>query len=101
MLVRQPAGHALSQTAALADGATDAFSAVAHWLRLRPGVEVFVIGAFAPPVGTVSFDAPARFRAGPAAPSGSVGARFGSANPPRAGVPRNHHFPMPRPSAFF
>ncbi len=46
MLVRQPAGHALSQTAALADGATDAFSAVAHWLRLRPGAEVFVIGGF-------------------------------------------------------
>ncbi|SDO13744.1 zinc-binding dehydrogenase [Afipia sp. GAS231] len=46
MLVRQPAGHALSQTAALADGATDAFSAVAHWLRQRPGVEVLVIGGF-------------------------------------------------------
>ncbi len=46
MLVRQPAGHALSQTAALADGATDAFSAVAHWLRLRPGAEVLVIGGF-------------------------------------------------------
>jgi len=29
MLVRQPEGHALSQTAGLADGATDAFSAVA------------------------------------------------------------------------
>ena len=46
MLVRQPAGHALSQTAGLADGATDAFSAVAHWLRLRPGAEVLVIGGF-------------------------------------------------------
>lgn len=46
MLVRQPAGHALSQTAGLADGATDAFSAVAHWLRQRPGAEVLVIGGF-------------------------------------------------------
>jgi alcohol dehydrogenase len=46
MLVRQPAGHALSQTAGLADGATDAFSAIAHWLRLRPGAEVLVIGGF-------------------------------------------------------
>jgi alcohol dehydrogenase len=44
MLVRQPAGHALSQTAGLADGATDAFSAVAFWLRQRPGAEVLVIG---------------------------------------------------------
>ncbi len=32
MLVRQPKGHALSQTAGLADGATDGFSAVANWL---------------------------------------------------------------------
>jgi len=46
MLVRQPAGHALSQTAALADGATDAFSAVAYWLRQRPGAEVLVVGGF-------------------------------------------------------
>ena len=44
MLVRQPAGHALSQTAGLADGATDAFSAVAFWLRQWPGAEVLVIG---------------------------------------------------------
>src|SRR6266576_4431912 len=44
MLVRQPAGHALSQTAGLADGATDAFSAVAQWLRQWPGAEVLVIG---------------------------------------------------------
>lgn len=44
MLVRHPAGHALSQTAGLADGATDAFSALAHWLRQRPGAEVLVIG---------------------------------------------------------
>ena len=46
MLVRQPDGHALSQTAGLADGATDAFSAVAYWLRQRPGAEVLVIGGF-------------------------------------------------------
>jgi alcohol dehydrogenase len=46
MLVRQPEGHALSQTAGLADGATDAFSALAHWLRQRPGAEVLVIGGF-------------------------------------------------------
>jgi len=44
MLIRQPEGHALSQTAALADGATDAFSAVAYWMRQRPGAEVLVIG---------------------------------------------------------
>jgi alcohol dehydrogenase len=44
MLVRQPEGHALSQTAGLADGATDAFSVVAYWLRQRPGAEVLVIG---------------------------------------------------------
>jgi threonine dehydrogenase-like Zn-dependent dehydrogenase len=44
MLVRQPEGRALSQTAGLADGATDAFSAVAYWLRQRPGAEVLVIG---------------------------------------------------------
>ena len=44
MLVRQPEGHALSQTAGLADGATDGFSAVAYWLRQWPGAEVLVIG---------------------------------------------------------
>jgi threonine dehydrogenase-like Zn-dependent dehydrogenase len=46
MLIRQPEGHALSQTAGLADGATDAYSAVAYWLRQRPGAEVLVIGGF-------------------------------------------------------
>jgi alcohol dehydrogenase len=46
MLVRHPEGHALSQTAGLADGATDVFSALAHWLRQRPGAEVLVIGGF-------------------------------------------------------
>jgi threonine dehydrogenase-like Zn-dependent dehydrogenase len=44
MLVRQPKGHALSQTAGLADGATDAFSAVAYWLRQWP-VAQHVCGA--------------------------------------------------------
>jgi threonine dehydrogenase-like Zn-dependent dehydrogenase len=44
MLIRQPEGHALSQTAGLADGATDAFSAVTTWLWQRPGAEVLVIG---------------------------------------------------------
>ena len=47
MLVRHPHGHALSQTAGLADGATDAFSAVAGWLAQRPGSDVLVIGGFA------------------------------------------------------
>lgn len=47
MLVRQPQGHALSQTAGLADGATDAYSAVTHWLKQRPGEGVLVIGGFA------------------------------------------------------
>ena len=47
MLVRQPNGHALSQTAGLADGATDGFSAVARWLAQRPGADVLVIGGFA------------------------------------------------------
>src|SRR5206468_13035046 len=44
VLVRQAEGHALSQTAGLADGATYAFSAVAYWLRQWPGAEVLVIG---------------------------------------------------------
>jgi threonine dehydrogenase-like Zn-dependent dehydrogenase len=47
MLVHQPQGHALSQTAGLADGATDGFSAVARWLAQRPGADVLVIGGFA------------------------------------------------------
>jgi threonine dehydrogenase-like Zn-dependent dehydrogenase len=46
MLVRQPKGHTLSQTAGLADGATDGFSAVANWLKQRPGEEVLIIGGF-------------------------------------------------------
>ncbi len=43
MLVRHPQGHPLSQTAGPADGATDAFSAVTHWFRQRPGKEMLVI----------------------------------------------------------
>jgi alcohol dehydrogenase len=57
MLVKQPAGHALSQTAALADGATDSFSAVANWLRQRPGVEVLVIGGWAQSLGMFAVQA--------------------------------------------
>jgi len=51
MLVRQPPGHPLSQTAALADGATDGFVAVAQWLRARPDGEVLVIGGAGQSVG--------------------------------------------------
>ncbi len=51
MLVKQPAGHPLSQTAALADGATDGFAAVAGWLRARPDAEVLVIGGAGQSVG--------------------------------------------------
>ncbi|WP_426438078.1 alcohol dehydrogenase catalytic domain-containing protein [Bradyrhizobium genosp. P] len=47
MLVRQPEGHALSQTAGLADGATDGFNAVARWLRRWTGADVLIIGDFA------------------------------------------------------
>lgn len=47
MLVKHPHGHALSQTAGLADGATDAFSAVEHWLQQRPGGGVLIVGGFA------------------------------------------------------
>jgi len=51
MLVRHPEGHALSQTAALADGATDAFAAVAPRLKARPGADVLVIGGGGQSVG--------------------------------------------------
>jgi threonine dehydrogenase-like Zn-dependent dehydrogenase len=54
MLVRHPAGHALSQTAALADGATDAFAAVSPWLRARPGAEVLIIGGGGQSLGIFS-----------------------------------------------
>ena len=57
MLVRQPAGHALSQTAGLADGATDAFSAVAYWLRQGPGAEVLVIGGGGQSIGMFAIQA--------------------------------------------
>jgi alcohol dehydrogenase len=51
MLIKQPAGLPLSQTASLADSATDAFSAVASTLRERPGAEVLVIGGRAQSLG--------------------------------------------------
>ncbi|MGH6711724.1 MAG: zinc-dependent alcohol dehydrogenase [Bradyrhizobium sp.] len=57
MLVRQPAGHALSQTAGLADGATDGFSAVARWLQQRPGADVLVIGGFGQSLGMFAVQA--------------------------------------------
>jgi alcohol dehydrogenase len=44
MLVRHPDGHALSQTASLADAATDAYSAVKPWLRREPAAAVLVVG---------------------------------------------------------
>ncbi|WGS19890.1 MULTISPECIES: alcohol dehydrogenase catalytic domain-containing protein [unclassified Bradyrhizobium] len=44
MLIKQPPGHDLSQTASLADSATDAFSVVAPVLQERPGAEVLVVG---------------------------------------------------------
>jgi threonine dehydrogenase-like Zn-dependent dehydrogenase len=57
MLVRHPEGHALSQTAALADGATDAFSAVALLLRQWPGADVLVIGGGGQSVGLFAVQA--------------------------------------------
>jgi threonine dehydrogenase-like Zn-dependent dehydrogenase len=57
MLVRQPEGHALSQTAALADGGTDAFSAVALLLSRWPGAEVLVIGGGGQSVGLFAVQA--------------------------------------------
>lgn len=57
MLVRQPKGHALSQTAGLAYGATDGFSGVAYWLTQRPGAEVLVIGGFAQSLAMFSVQA--------------------------------------------
>ena len=50
-------GHALSQTAGLADGATDAFSAVAYWLRQWPGAEVLVIGGGGQSIGMFAVQA--------------------------------------------
>ena len=44
MLVRHPNGHPLSQTASLADAATDAYSAIQPWLQREPGGSVLVIG---------------------------------------------------------
>lgn len=57
MLVRQPEGHALSQTAGLADGATDAFSAVAYGLRQWPAAEVLVIGGGGQSIGLFAVQA--------------------------------------------
>jgi threonine dehydrogenase-like Zn-dependent dehydrogenase len=57
MLVRQPEGHPLSQTAGLADGTTDAFGAVAHWLGQRPGAEVLVIGGAGQSLGMFAVQA--------------------------------------------
>lgn len=54
MLVGQPPGHALSQTAALADGATDGFVAVAAWMQERPGCDVLVIGGAGQSVGLLA-----------------------------------------------
>lgn len=51
MLVRQPPGHALSQTASLADAATDAYSAVMPWLQREPGAPILVIGGFGQSLG--------------------------------------------------
>lgn len=57
MLVRQAEGHALSQTSGLADGATDAFSAVAYWLRQWPEAEVLVIGSGGQSIGMFAVQA--------------------------------------------
>jgi threonine dehydrogenase-like Zn-dependent dehydrogenase len=57
MLIRQPEGHALSQTAGLADGATDAFSAVAYWLRQWPEAKVLVIGGGGQSIGMFAVQA--------------------------------------------
>jgi alcohol dehydrogenase len=54
MLVRHPRGHALSQTASLADAATDAFAAVRPWLQREPGAAVLVIGGRAQSVGLLA-----------------------------------------------
>jgi threonine dehydrogenase-like Zn-dependent dehydrogenase len=53
MLVKQPKGLPLSQTASLADSATDAFAAVAPTLRERPGAEVLVVGGRAQSLGVL------------------------------------------------
>lgn len=54
MPVRHPVGHALSQTAALADGATDAFVAATPWLQARPGAEVLIMGGGGQSLGLFS-----------------------------------------------
>jgi threonine dehydrogenase-like Zn-dependent dehydrogenase len=57
MLVRQPTGHALSQTASLADAATAGFSAVKPWLERDPGAAVLVIGGWAQSLGLLAAEA--------------------------------------------
>jgi threonine dehydrogenase-like Zn-dependent dehydrogenase len=57
MLVKHPAGHALSQTAALADQATDCFAVVARWLKDRPGANVLIIGGLGQSVGMYMIEA--------------------------------------------
>jgi threonine dehydrogenase-like Zn-dependent dehydrogenase len=51
MLVTHPRGHALSQTAALADQATDGFRLVARRLEERQGADVLVIGGQGQAIG--------------------------------------------------
>jgi threonine dehydrogenase-like Zn-dependent dehydrogenase len=51
MLVKHPPEHAPSQTAALADQATDGFSMVARWLEERPGADVLIIGGRGQAIG--------------------------------------------------
>jgi threonine dehydrogenase-like Zn-dependent dehydrogenase len=57
MLIKQPEGHALSQTAALADGGSDAFSAVALMLSRWPGAEMLVIGGAGQSLGMFAVQA--------------------------------------------
>lgn len=57
MLVRHPHGHALSQTAALADAATGGFSAVKPWLQRTPGAPVLVIGGRGQGIGLLAVQA--------------------------------------------
>jgi len=51
MLVRQPSGHALSQTASLADASTAAYGALKPWLERDPGAAVLVVGGRGQSIG--------------------------------------------------
>jgi alcohol dehydrogenase len=64
MLIHHPRGHALSQTASLADAATDAFAAVRPWLQREPGASVLVIGGRAQSVGLLAVQAAVALGAG-------------------------------------